>query len=66
MKFNSENLKIAVQKKGRLAEPSRQILKSIGLDLSTTKEDYSPPVGIFLWTSFFCVTTTFRSTFRME
>ncbi|MCH7803688.1 MAG: ATP phosphoribosyltransferase [Acidobacteria bacterium] len=32
MKFNSENLKIAVQKKGRLAEPSRQILKSIGLD----------------------------------
>lgn len=32
MKFNSDNLKIAVQKKGRLAEPSRQILKSIGLD----------------------------------
>ena len=32
MKFNGENLKIAVQKKGRLAEPSRQILKSIGLD----------------------------------
>ena len=27
-----KNLKIAVQKKGRLAEPSRQILKSIGLD----------------------------------
>ena len=62
MKFDGENLKIAVQKKGRLAEPSRQILKSIGL--STTKEDYSPPVGIFLWTSCFCVTTTFRSTFR--
>jgi ATP phosphoribosyltransferase len=32
MKFDGENLKIAVQKKGRLAEPSRQILKSIGLD----------------------------------
>lgn len=32
MKLDGENLKIAVQKKGRLAEPSRQILKSIGLD----------------------------------
>jgi len=32
MKFDGENLKIAVQKKGRLAEPSRQILTSIGLD----------------------------------
>lgn len=32
MKFDGENLKIAVQKKGRLAEPSRRLLKSIGLD----------------------------------
>ena len=32
MKLNSENLKIALQRKGRLAEPSKRILKSIGLD----------------------------------
>ncbi len=32
MKFDGDNLKIAVQKKGRLAEPSRQNLQSIGLD----------------------------------
>ncbi len=32
MKLNSENLKIALQRKGRLAEPSKRILESIGLD----------------------------------
>ncbi|MFQ5930264.1 MAG: ATP phosphoribosyltransferase [Acidobacteriota bacterium] len=32
MKLNDDNLKIAIQRQGRLAEPSRQILKSIGLD----------------------------------
>ncbi len=32
MKLNSENLKIALQRKGRLAEPSKRILKSSGLD----------------------------------
>lgn len=32
MKLNGENLKIAMQRKGRLAEPSREMLKSIGLD----------------------------------
>ena len=32
MKLNGESLKITVQKTGRLAEPSRQMLKSIGLD----------------------------------
>ena len=32
MKFDGDHLKIALQKKGRLAEPSKQLLKSIGLD----------------------------------
>lgn len=32
MKLTNDNLKIAVQRQGRLAEPSRRILKSIGLD----------------------------------
>ncbi|HXK59441.1 MAG TPA: ATP phosphoribosyltransferase [Acidobacteriota bacterium] len=32
MKLNGDNLKMAVQRKGRLAEPSLQLLKSIGMD----------------------------------
>lgn len=32
MKLNGDHLKIAVQRQGRLAQPSIQILKSIGLD----------------------------------
>ena len=32
MKLDGDNLKIAVQKQGRLTKPSREILKSIGLD----------------------------------
>ena len=32
MKLNGDNLKIALQRQGRLAEPSRLMLKSIGLD----------------------------------
>jgi len=32
MKLNGDNLKIALQRKGRLADPSLQLLKSIGMD----------------------------------
>jgi ATP phosphoribosyltransferase len=32
MKFNSDNLKLALQSKGRLAESSRQILRAAGVD----------------------------------
>ena len=35
MKLEGENLKITVQKTGRLAEPSRQMLQSIGLDFES-------------------------------
>ena len=35
MKLNGEKLKITVQKTGRLGEPSRQLLKSIGLDFES-------------------------------
>ncbi|RPI29172.1 MAG: ATP phosphoribosyltransferase [Acidobacteria bacterium] len=31
-KLNGDNLKIALQRKGRLAEPSLQLLKSVGMD----------------------------------
>ena len=47
MKFNSDNLKIAVQKKGRLAEPSRQILKSIGLDFEHYEGRLFSPLSEF-------------------